>query len=104
MVPLLGFHSVFVLPNNTEADWFQHRLSIHPASAIYKITNGRIFFDVPAWYKQDPYGNEPSSGRCGLCIAVFSPIHTGSPIDDVISRQELRTSGKKVLESQEVTS
>ena len=101
---LLGFHSVFVLQNKSEANWFPHRLSMYPASAIYKITNGRIYFDVPAWYKQDPYGSEPTSGRCGLCIAVFSPIHTGIPIDDVISRQELRSSGQKVLKNQEVTS
>jgi phage N-6-adenine-methyltransferase len=98
---MLGFHSVFFVPNNTEADWFPHRLSEHPASAIYKLTNGRVSFDVPNWYKQDPEGSKPSSSRGGMSICIFDPCHNGKPIDDVVSRDCLREVGQRVLDESE---
>ena len=96
----LGFHSVFFVPNNTEADWFPHRLSKHPASAIYKLVGGRVAFDTPEWYRQDPNGSKPSSSRGGMCVCIFDPTYSGTPIDDVVYRDELRELGQKVLDAQ----
>lgn len=97
----LGFHSVWFVPNNTEADWFPHRLSKYPASAIFKLVNGRVSFDTPDWYKQDPEGSKPSSSRGGMSVIIFDPWHNGEPIDDVVSRNELRELGQKILDSKE---
>ncbi len=97
----LGFHSVWFVPNNTEADWFPHRLSEHPASAIYKLVNGRVSFEVPEWYKQDPDGSKPSSSRGGMAVIIFDPLYNGKAIDDIVSRNELRELGQRILDEQE---
>jgi len=97
----LGFHSVFFVPNNTEADWFPHRLSKYPASAIYKLVNGRVSFDTPEWYKQDPDGSEPSSSRGGMSIVIYDPLYNGEPIDDVVCRNELRELGQSALDEKD---
>ncbi len=96
----LGFFSVFFVPNNTEADWFPHRLSECPASAIYKLVNGRVSFEVPELYKQDPEGGEPSSSRGGMAVVIFDPSYTGKPIDDIVSRNTLRELGQLILDEQ----
>lgn len=98
---LLGLRSVWFVPNNPEADWFPHRLSKRPASAVYKVVNGRVSFDTPEWYKQDPDGTKPSSSRGGMAVIIFDPNHEGPQIDDVISRQELRERGQLVLDARE---
>lgn len=97
----LGFFSVFFVPSNFEADWFPHRLSKYPASAIFKLVNGRVSFDVPEWYKQDPEGSKPSSSRGGMSVIIFDPWHSGEQIDDVVSRTELRELGQQILDSKE---
>lgn len=97
----LGFTSVFFVPNNIEANWFPHRLSEYPASAVYKLVNGRVSFDTPEWYKQDPDGSEPSSSRGGMAIVIFCPSYKGTPIDDIVSRNALRELGQMILDEQE---
>lgn len=99
----LGFHSVFFVPTNVEADWFPHKLSEHPASAIYKLINGRVSFDTPEWYKQSTHkdASKPSSSRGGMCVCIFDPLYVGTPIDDIVSRNELRELGQKIMNSKE---
>lgn len=94
----LGFLSVFFVPNNIEADWFPHRLSEYPASAVYKLVNGRVSFDVPEWYKQDPEGGKPSSSRGGMAVVIFDPLYASTQIDDIVSRNELRELGQRILD------
>ncbi len=97
----LGFRSVFFVPNNIEADWFPHRLSKHPASAVYKLVNGRVSFDTPQWYKQDPDGSKPSSSRGGMAVVIFDPNHRGPEIDDIVSRDQLRALGQLVSDAKD---
>ena len=97
----LGFCSVFFVPLNFEAGWFPHKNSEFPASEIHKLTDGRVTFDVPNWYRQDPDGSKPTSSPGGMCVIIFNPLHSGPAIDDVISRDYLRDLGQKVLDSKE---
>lgn len=100
---LLGFYSVFFVPLNFEAGWFPHKNAEFPASEIYKLTGGRITFDTPEWYKQDPNpkASKPTSSPGGMCVIIFNPLHSGVQIDDVISRDYLRELGQQILDSKE---
>jgi phage N-6-adenine-methyltransferase len=95
-----GFHSVFFVPLNFEAGWFPHHKSEFPASEIYKLTDGRVTFDVPDWYVQDHEGVKPSASPGGMCVIVFNPYHKQVQIDDIISRDYLRELGQQILDDQ----
>lgn len=83
----LGFYSVWLLPCAPEADWFPHE----KATAIYFVTGGRLTFESPHWYKQDPMGSKPTCGRCGSIIIVFDPNDDSiGPHIGFVSRDELR--------------
>jgi len=99
----LGFFSVFFVPSNFEAGWFPHKNSEFAASEVHKLTDGRITFDTPNWYRQDPNpkASKPTSSPGGMCVIIFNPLHSGEPIDDVISRDYLRELGQKILDSKE---
>jgi len=97
----LGFHSVWFVPSNFEAGWFPHKNSEFAATEIHKLTDGRITFDTPEWYRQDPEGSKPTSSPGGMCVIIFNPHHSGNQIDDVISRDYLREIGQQILDSKE---
>lgn len=97
----LGFYSVWFVPSNFEAGWFPHKNSEFAASEVHKLTDGRITFDTPEWYRQDPDGSKPTSSPGGMCVIIFNPDRLGPQIDDVISRDYLREIGQQILDSKE---
>lgn len=42
-----------------------------------------------------------SSSRGGMSVVIFDPWHVGEIIDDVVSRNELREIGQRILDSKE---
>lgn len=93
---LLGFYSLWIVPNAPDSDWFP----LVECSRIIWVTNGRLSFNEPSWYRQDPDGSKPTTSRGGTCIVIFDPDADSSidPSMEFMSRVELR----KELETENV--
>ncbi|MFM2476400.1 DNA N-6-adenine-methyltransferase [Celerinatantimonas sp. MCCC 1A17872] len=91
-----GFYSVMVVPHSPEADWFGDALK--KATDIWTVIGGRITFEPPKWYTQDPQGSKPSSARGGTSIFVFNPLTKGRThaIHSWIQRDYLRQLGQEL--------
>ncbi|CAG9000628.1 MAG: hypothetical protein CENE_02628 [Candidatus Celerinatantimonas neptuna] len=98
-----GFYSVMVVPHNPEADWFGEALK--KATNIWTIIGGRISFDTPDWYQQDPKGTKPSSARGGTSILIFNPLlikERDHALHSWIARNYLRELGDIYMNKQEI--
>lgn len=91
-----GFKSVWLVPSATGAGWFPR----HTATSIWYL-EGRVTFEVPEWYNQDPNKPLPSSARGDSAIVIFDPYHMGNQLTRYPKTRKLIELGEKVIAERE---
>ena len=91
-----GFKSVWLVPSATGAGWFPR----HTATSIWYL-EGRVTFEVPEWYNQDPNKPLPSSARGDSVIVIFDPYHMGNQLTRYPKTRKLIELGEKVIAQRE---
>ncbi|MDO6525412.1 DNA N-6-adenine-methyltransferase [Motilimonas sp. 1_MG-2023] len=89
---LAGFKSVWLVPSATGAGWFPR----HTATSIWFL-EGRVTFEVPDWYRQDPSKPRPTSARGDSMVVIFDPAHDTKQTILYPKTRDLIKLGKEIL-------
>lgn len=91
-----GFKSVWLVPSATGAGWFPR----HTATSIWYL-EGRVTFEVPEWYNQDPNKPLPSSARGDSVVIIFDPHHVGKQTHRYPKTRDLIKRGEEIIDARD---